>query len=202
MRRGIVVLLGVFGVAGALLVTGFVTRTLAMDAEDYGVPSESMIPTVDAGDRVTLNRGAYDDAAPEAGDVVIHRAPASAANGMECGGRPPRAGAMCARPDTRAEEGVVLIMRVVALPGERVALSGGRIVRDGEPEREPYTAPCEGEACDFPRPITVPDGHVYMLGDNRGASDDSRFWGPIPVEWIEGRVEDCDILRVSCSPIH
>ena len=40
-----------------------------------------------------------------------------------------------------------------------------------------------------------------MLGDNRGASDDSRFWGPVPLEWIEGRVEDCDALRISCSPL-
>jgi signal peptidase I len=201
MRRGTVVLLTVFGVAGALLVVGFLTRTLAMDAADYRVPSESMVPTVQLGDRVTLNRGAYDDGAPGFGDVVIFRAPASAMNGMECGGTPPPRGTMCARPDTRAAEGIELIKRIVGLPGERLALRGGRVVRDGRPEREPYVAPCDGDACDFPRPIRVPDGHVFVLGDNRGASDDGRFWGPIPLAWVQGRVEDCDILRVSCSPI-
>ena len=67
---------------------------------------------------------------------------------------------------------------------------------------EPYIADCGGgEGCDFPRRITVPDGHYFLLGDNRGASDDSRFWGPVPLEWIQGRVEDCDAIRVSCSPL-
>jgi len=199
MRRGTVVLLCVFGLAGALLVAGFVTRTMAMDAGDYRVPSESMIPTVEIGDRVTLNRGAYDDAAPEIGDIVIHHPPVGAEAGNECGAAPP-VGQMCERP-TPERSDVQFIKRVVAGPGERVALRGGRIVRDGKPARERYVAPCEGESCDFPLPITVPDGHYVVLGDNRGASDDSRFWGPIRLEWILGRVEDCDILRVSCSPI-
>jgi signal peptidase I len=200
MRRGTVVLLSVFGVAGALLVAGFVTRTMAMDAGDYRVPSESMIPTVQVGDRVTLNRGAYDDAEPEIGDIVIHHPPTGAEAGNECGGGPPPAGQMCARP-TPERSDVQFIKRIAAGPGERVSLRNGRIVRDGEPAREPYIAACDGEACDFPRPVTVPDDHYVLLGDNRGASDDSRFWGPVPREWILGRVEDCDLLRVSCSPI-
>ena len=73
---------------------------------------------------------------------------------------------------------------------------GGRVVRDGELADEPYIADCGGfEGCNFPRPITCAEGHYFMLGDNRGASDDSRFWGPVPLEWIEGRVEDCDPLE-------
>ena len=43
------------------------------------------------------------------------------------------------------------------------------------------------QACDYPRTITVPAGHVYILGDNRGASDDSRFWGAVPVAQVLGR---------------
>jgi signal peptidase I len=78
----------------------------------------------------------------------------------------------------------------------------GVVLRDGEPADEPYIADCDGvEACSFPQPITVPDGRYFLLGDNRGASDDSRFWGPVPREWILGRVEDCDALRISCSPL-
>lgn len=143
MRRGTAVLLGVFGVVGALLVAGFVTRAVAMDAKTYRIPSEAMIPTVQAGDRVTLNRGAYDDAAPEIGDVVIHRPPASAAEGTECGGEQPDSGRMCARPSPQPAD-TSFIKRVVAGPGDRVALREGRVVLDGEPQREPYIKPCEG----------------------------------------------------------
>ncbi len=41
--------------------------------------------------------------------------------------------------------------------------------------------------CNFPKPITIPPDHYFMMGDNRGASDDSRFWGPVPREWIIGK---------------
>ncbi|HEX5782968.1 MAG TPA: signal peptidase I [Solirubrobacteraceae bacterium] len=199
MRRGTAVLLGVFGLVGALIVAGFVTRAVAMDAQSYRAASESMLPTIELGERVTLNRGAYDDAAPEVGDIVIHHPPMGAEAG-ECGAQP-GVGQMCARP-TPERSDVTFIKRVVAGPGDRVALREGRVVRDGEPQREPYIGPCDGgEGCDFPRPVTIPDGHYFLLGDNRGASDDSRFWGPVPREWIEGRAEDCDIIRISCSPV-
>jgi signal peptidase I len=202
MRRRTVVLLSLSGVLGALFVAAVLLRTLGMEARDYRVPSESMIPTVQLGDRVTLNLGAYEDAAPEIGDIVIHHPPLSAEEGIGCGdGDAPPAGAMCARPSNERSD-VSFIKRVVAGPGERLSLRDGVIVRDGEPAREPYIADCgDSEGCDFPRPITIPDGHYLLLGDNRGASDDSRFWGPVPVEWIQGRVEDCDLLRVGCSPI-
>ena len=200
MRRRTVVLLSLSGVLGALLLAAVLLRTVGMDARDYHVPSESMVPTFQIGDRVTLNLSAYEDATPEIGDIVIHHPPAGAIEGNECG-RTPRPGAMCARPQGPAAA-ESFIKRVVAGPGERVALRGGVIVRDGEPADEPYIADCGGgEGCDFPRPITVPEGHYVMLGDNRGASDDSRFWGPVPLEWIEGRVEDCDVIRFSCTPL-
>jgi signal peptidase I len=199
MRRGTVVLLTALGVLGALLVAATLIRFVGMDAGSYRVPSESMLPTVPLGDTVTLNRGAYDDAAPRIGDIVIHHPPVGAET-TECGADLAR-GQMCARP-TPERLDVSFIKRVVAGPGEEVALRDGIIVRDGKPAREPYVAPCGGGAgCDFPLPITVPDGHYVLLGDNRGASDDSRFWGPVPLDWIQGRVEDCDALRLSCSPI-
>ena len=53
---------------------------------------------------------------------------------------------------------------------------------------EPYTRPCGGfsAACNLPRPITIPPDHYFMMGDNRGESQDSRFWGPVPRDWIIG----------------
>jgi signal peptidase I len=201
MRRRTVVLLSLSGALGALLLAGVLLRSLGMEAQDYRVPSEAMVPTVQIGDRVTLNLGAYEDEAPEVGDIVIHHPPRSAIEGTDCGGGTPPAGQMCARP-SEERAGESFIKRVVAGPGERVSLRGGRVVRDGTPAREPYIEPCGGgAACDFPRPITIPEGHYLLLGDNRGSSDDSRFWGPVPLAWIQGRVEDCDLLRISCSPI-
>ena len=184
MRRRTVVLLSLLGVVGVLLVAGVLLRTFGMDAKDYRVPSESMVPTVQVGDRVTLNQGAYDDAAPEIGDIVIHHPPLGA-DANECGETPP-AGQMCARP-TPERSDVSIIKRVVAGPGEEVSLEDGVVVRDGEPADEPYIADCGGfEGCEFPRPITVPQPTLISPSSDqsswsitwlmmRGVS--TRYWG-------------------------
>ncbi len=79
------------------------------------------------------------------------------------------------------------IKRVVAGPGDTIAVKGGHVIRNGKLQKEPFTAPCDGgSGCDLPTAITVPPGHWFMMGDNRGQSDDSRFWGPIPKKWIIG----------------
>ena len=64
----------------------------------------------------------------------------------------------------------------------------GHVIRNGKRASEPYAERCEGEACTFTGEVTVPDGAVFLMGDNRGASLDSRFWGPIPDDWVKGRV--------------
>ena len=59
---------------------------------------------------------------------------------------------------------------------------------NGKVQNEPFIRECSpGNDCNFPDPITVPPDHWFMMGDNRGASDDSRFWGPVPKKWIIGR---------------
>jgi signal peptidase I len=76
----------------------------------------------------------------------------------------------------------------VAVPGDSIAIRDGHAVVNGKVQEEPFTAPCGpvGE-CSFPRPFKVPPDHFFMMGDNRGESDDSRFWGPVPKKWIIGQ---------------
>ncbi len=59
---------------------------------------------------------------------------------------------------------------------------------DGVEAKEDFIRPCRGGngGCNFPQEITIPPDHYFMMGDNRGSSDDSRFWGPVPRDWIIG----------------
>src|SRR3954463_6479883 len=157
-----------------LIVFLVVMAVLHHDEKRYRVPSESMRPTLDVGDRITVETDAYDHADAERGDIVVFHPPAAAAGFAQgqCGGPVPE-GAMCARPKGPPSR-VSFIKRVVAGPGDRVSLDGGRAILNGSPLAEPSIAPCRpGAECSFPRTITVPRGMYYMLGDNRGESDDS-----------------------------
>ena len=59
---------------------------------------------------------------------------------------------------------------------------------DGVEAKEDFIRPCRGLSdCNLPQEITIPPDHYFMMGDNRGSSDDSRFWGPIPKDWIIGQ---------------
>jgi signal peptidase I len=152
----------------------------------YQIPSGSMEPTLDIGQRVLVNRFIYDFKDPKIGDIVVFHPPAGADKGTECG--------VVRKPDeacpksTPEESSQNFIKRIVAGPGDKLAVKNGHPVVNGvEKTDEPYTNPCgSSDACNLPRTITIPPDQYFMMGDNRGASDDSRFWGPVPEDWIIG----------------
>ncbi len=146
-----------------------------------------MEPTLDVGQRVLVNRFLYHFTDPGIGDIVVFHPPAGADRGTECGApHSPRQACPQPTPD-RSDQN--FIKRIVAGPGDRLSIRNGHPVVNGvEVTDEPFTNPCGvGGACNLPRPIVVPPGHWFMMGDNRGASQDSRFWGPVPREWIIGK---------------
>jgi signal peptidase I len=151
----------------------------------YRIPSESMVPTLAVGQRVLVNRLGNNFGDPNIGDVTVFHPPAGAENAKECGvAREPDQA--CPKP-TPEKADVNFIKRIVAGPGDKLAIEGGHVILNGKRQNEPFIRECgAGDDCNLPTPITIPPEHYFMMGDNRGASDDSRFWGPIPRGWIIG----------------
>jgi signal peptidase I len=169
------------------------------DVKPYRVTSGSMEPTLRIGQRVT----AAPTSDPRIGDIVVFHPPAGARpRDPVCGSAAQGTGSTqaCDLPVAQ-ESGAVFVKRVVAGPGDVISIADGHVVRNGTRLNEPYVAPCGGEAtCSFPTPIRVPAGEYYLLGDNRGVSDDSRYWGPVPSGWIIGTVVHCSLLDTVCHP--
>ena len=164
-------------VALALLIQAFIVKP-------YRIPSPSMVPTLDVGQRVLTNRLVNH---PSLGDIVVFHPPSGAeGNGRECGVRraPKEA---CPRP-TRTEADTNFIKRVVGIPGDKIQIVDGHVYRNGVREKDSYTEPCAPNtpSCNFRTPITIPPGDYFMMGDNRPDSEDSRYWGPVPDKWIIG----------------
>ena len=166
----------------ALLIQAFLVKP-------YRIPSASMEPTLAVGERVLVNRVTYRISDPSRGDIVVFHPPAGAVSGGqgECGVVITKPRQACPRP-TEERADVNFIKRIVALPGDSVAIRDGHAVVNGKVQKEPFIRPCGpvGE-CSFPTPFKVPPDHFFMMGDNRGESDDSRFWGPVPRKWIIGQ---------------
>jgi signal peptidase I len=166
----------------ALLIQAFIVKP-------YRIPSPSMVPTLDVGQRVLTNRLAGN---PSVGDVEVFHPPRGADFDDPVCGDPNQGGQggpgaqACDKP-TAAESSQTFIKRVVGVPGDTIQIVNGHVIRNGVREKDSYTLPCgDGPSCNFGKAIKIPPGYYFMMGDNRGASDDSRFWGPVPSKWLIG----------------
>jgi signal peptidase I len=168
-------------IATVLVAVGLAIAIQAWVVKPYRIPSGSMEPTLAPHQRVLVDRIFK---SLDIGQIVVFHPP-QGADDERCG-RPHPASAPCDWPNPESNQ--TFIKRIVAGPGDLIAIQGGHVIRNGHREADPYTRPCfSGEAaCTFATPIRVPHGMWFVMGDNRGASDDSRFWGPIPASWIIG----------------
>jgi signal peptidase I len=161
----------------ALLIQAFVIKP-------YQIPSQSMEPTLDVNERVLVNRFLYHFTDPGINDVVVFHPP-KGADTDRCGVHR-RTNEACPEP-TPQKSDTNFIKRIVALPGDSLRIENGVPIVNGERAQEGFIQPCEnGSGCDLSKEITIPPDHYFMMGDNRGASQDSRFWGPVPRDWIIG----------------
>lgn len=180
-RRGIAEDVALIAVAVAVAV---VVRALV--AQAYYIPSASMVPQLRVNDRVVVSRVAYHMHTPHRGDVVVFKAPPSLDTAKSVPANP--VGRFLKSIGVAigvTEDQTVLIKRVIALPGETVSGRGGRVYVGDEVLVEPYL-PRGTVTSDF-GPVKIPQGDVWVMGDNRSNSEDSRFFGPIPVHTIVGR---------------
>jgi signal peptidase I len=152
-------------VGGALLVA-LIVRTFLVQA--FWIPSASMEPTLHEGDRVLVNKLSYDLHEVNRFDVIVFE-------------RPEEPSAV-PHPENEIQD---LIKRVIGLPGDTIEARDGIVFIDGEPIDEPYV-PEGASTVDLPRQ-EVPEGHLFVMGDNRENSHDSRKFGPIDESSIVGR---------------
>jgi signal peptidase I len=178
-----------------VIVATAVLLALAIQAfivKPYRIPSGSMEPTLHINQRVLVNRiGTHLGSSPSVGDIVVFHPPKDYGQCADPNQGQNDAGNNAARACDVAQKSAsteTFIKRVVGLPGDRISIVGGHVIRNGAREKDTYIDQCNGTgSCDFPTTIVVPRGDYYMMGDNRGQSDDSRFWGPVRHSWIIGR---------------
>jgi len=182
------------GTAGSLIelvsivavALGLALGIQAFLVKPFRIPSESMVPTLEVGQRVLVDRVTPRFGDPRRGDVMVFKPPRGADDNA-CAVRHPERSPCPKGTDDRSD--MNFIKRVVAVGGDRLAIKEGRVYIDGKLQREEaeFIRPDSGCAtCNLPREITIPKGHVFMMGDNRGESADSREWGPVPVDWLIG----------------
>lgn len=132
-------------------------------AAPFRIPSVSMVPTLEVGDHLIVNKFVYDFRKPKRGEIVVFDVP---------------------------WQSDPLIKRVVGLPGDSIELRQGKLFVNGKPQKEPYVVnqpcvPARPKTCSY-GPVTVPSGDFFAMGDNRAKSEDSRYIGPVPEKNIEG----------------
>jgi signal peptidase I len=161
----------VVAVVIAILLRTFVVAT-------YSIPSGSMEPTLQVNDRILVDKLSYDFHGVGRADIVVFSTPKN----EHCAG-PPVAN---------------LVKRVIGLPGETISLSGGQVYINGHLLSEPWLTAAAAHSTDpgpsskpyaLAHPFKVPAGDVFVMGDNRTESCDSRYWGPIPKSTIVGKVD-------------
>jgi signal peptidase I len=156
-----------------VLVCTVVLRTFVV--QSYSIPSLSMSPTLQVGDRIIVDKLSYRFGSVHRGDIVVF-----------------------ARPPLEDQEYADLVKRVIGLPGETISARDGHVYINGKRLYEPwlppgpqsYTGPLPGdphEQFNMPGPVKIPAGDYYVMGDNRENSEDSRFFGPISKSLIVGR---------------
>ena len=173
---------------GMALIIAVVVKTFV--AQAFYIPSGSMLPQLQIDDRVVVSKISYRVHDPRRGDIVVFDAPG--------GGDPEESRPLPERALRGLAESVGVmapstdeyIKRVVGLPGERVEGLRGKVLVDGRELVEPYL-PAGTVTSDFPA-LIVPPRTVFVMGDNRGNSADSRVFGPIPRSTVVGRA----IMRV------
>ncbi|HEY7892126.1 MAG TPA: signal peptidase I [Solirubrobacteraceae bacterium] len=177
------VLIVVIAVGLAVLIQAFVIKP-------YKIPSGSMEPTLAVGQRILVDRIGNALDGPRVGEIAVFHPPRWADQSAVCGPHPHKVapgGEACASPVAEEDTSTNFIKRIVAGPGDVIAVREGHVYRNGKRESDPYIRECgRVPECNFPAPIKIPPGHWFMMGDNRGDSDDSRFWGPVPTSWIIG----------------
>jgi signal peptidase I len=129
--------------------------------QPFYIPSTSMVPTLEIGDRVLVNKFIYRFQEPARGDVVVFVAP--------------------------EDKNMDLIKRVIAVGGQTVSIDNGYVSVDGKRLDEPYVQDANRDTYTLPKPVRVPEGYVWVMGDNRANSSDSRVIGPQPVTGLLGK---------------
>jgi signal peptidase I len=160
----------VVAVIVAILLRTFVVQT-------FYIPSGSMEPTLQIGDRILVNKLSYHLHSVQRGDIVVFSRPPN----ENCGG-----------PEVND-----LVKRVIGLPGDFISLSHGYVYVDGKRLNETWLPSVDqgvtdpgppGNAANLAHPYLVPANNYFVMGDNRTDSCDSRWWGPIPKSLIVGKV--------------
>ncbi len=146
----------------AALVIAFLIKTFLVQA--FYIPSESMVPTLKVGDRVLVNKLSYKLHDVHRGDIVVFTAP----------------------PAAQAGDIKDLVKRVIGLPGDTLEAKDGKVYVNGQLLEEPYLP--NGTVTTNLPPTKVPAGYMFVMGDNRSASKDSRIFGAVKESAIVGRV--------------
>jgi len=166
---------------GVALLLALAIRTFVVQA--FKIPSGSMLPTLQIGDHILVNKFLYGPRLEiPLTQISLGRLP---------GLRKPRPGDVVVFiwPKDRSKD---FIKRVIAVEGQTVEVRNRQVFIDGKPWDDPHATwvmqrGLGGAAGDNYGPYTVPPDHVFVMGDNRDQSYDSRFWGPVPIADIKGQ---------------